>query len=218
MFCTDLRRPNMTETMDSHIRSAPQRGALYKYLAETLAYPSQTLYSRWREGELQQQISGLLGKIPYPLDSVVAQCKVPNFTELASEYMRLFELPVDGQPCPLYGGVYASSRREVMEELLRYYHFFGLTTQGAADGDLPDSIPTLLEFLQFLAFRESLCDDMTQTLAARAAQKDLLERHLTRWVPVIASQLQQRNPLSFYADTVDLLNKFTAGELQALTD
>jgi DMSO reductase family type II enzyme chaperone len=138
---------------------------------------------------------------------------MPNFTEWASEYMRLFELPVDGQPCPLYGGIYASSRREVMEELLRYYHFFGLTTHGADQGDLPDSIPTLLEFMQFLALRESVSGDVA---TARNAQKDLLERHLTRWIPAIITPLRERKPLVFYSDVLNLLNRFVSLELQAL--
>ena len=137
---------------------------------------------------------------------------MPNFTEWASEFMRLFELPIDGHPCPLYGGIYASSRREVMEELLRYYHFFGLTTQGAAQGDLPDSIPTLLEFMQFLALRESVSEDV---VTARNAQKDLLERHLARWIPSIIAPLKERKPLVFYSDVLNLLNRFISLELQA---
>ncbi len=206
----------MTDIRNVHIQCAPHRGALYKCFAEILSYPVEPLYLRWRNGELKQQLAAWLGELPFTFDWNLAHCDMPDVTEWASEYMRMFELPVDGQPCPLYGGIYASSRREVMEELLRYYHFFGLTTQGAAEGDLPDSIPTLLEFMQFLAFRESVSDDQEITREARKAQKDLLERHLTRWIPPIRAQLEGRNPLAFYTNALDLLDKFINHEVQLL--
>jgi len=193
---------------------------------DTLSYPSPQLYGRWISGELNHEVSALLAELPYTIEYLsddtpdstlenceVDSCQVKNATELASEYMRLFELPIDGQPAPLYGGIYAGNRREVMEELLRYYHHFGLSTQNSSDEDLPDSILTLLEFMQFLAFRESTGKNPQDIAVARSAQKDLLERHLTHWMPDLASQLELRNALPLYRNTLSLLNDFISAEL-----
>ena len=37
-----------------------------------------------------------------------------------------------------------------MEDLLRFYRHFGLSVVHAEDRDLPDSVPTVLEFLGYL--------------------------------------------------------------------
>lgn len=135
---------------------------------------------------------------------------------MESEYLRLFELPVDGPPCPLYGGVHGGNRQKIMEELLRLYRYFGLSTEKASSKDLPDSIPTVLEFLYFLTFKESATTDPEGASGVRMAQRDLLERHLTHWLPSIITQLEKKNPLPFYCNTMELLNKFTLSELEKL--
>jgi DMSO reductase family type II enzyme chaperone len=207
----------MVDKLDLHIQCAPIRGSLYRHLAATLSYPSREFYDRWISGELNREVSALLSELPYTLAyscvDKTQDSELENVTELASEYMRLFELPVDGQPVPLYGGIYASNRREVMEELLRYYHHFGLSTQNSSEEDLPDSILTVLEFLQFLALRESNSKKSQDIAVARSAQKDLLDRHLTRWMPDLAAQLDRRNALPLYRNTLSLLNDFISAEL-----
>lgn len=190
---------------------------MYKNLSEMLSYPSESLLQSCRTGDRDRKISELLQAFPYELSWRVDTCSGDEVvSKLPSEYMRVFELPIDGQPCALYGGVYTGNRREVMEELLRYYRFFGLSVDKARDGDLPDSIPTLLEFLQFLTGKEASAGDADEVVSIRLVQKDLLERHLTKWVPAIKSQIEQRKAPAFYRSTVDLLNEFTSAELGKL--
>jgi len=100
--------------------------------------------------------------------------------DLESEYIRLFDVP-DGPATPLYTGVYAPRRRDAMEELLRTYRHFGLTIEGSAH-DLPDYVPTVLEFLQFLTFGQA-GESPEASAPFRAASADILERHLCPWAP-----------------------------------
>ena len=207
----------MTDIHTIHHQNALQRSSLYRHLAEMLTYPSASLLQSCSTGDLDKQVSELLQGFPYQLSWRVDTCSGEDaVSTLPSEYMRVFELPIDGQPCALYGGVYTGNRREVMEELLRYYRYFGLSVDKAVDEDLPDSIPTLLEFFQFLTHKESCATDTEDAASVRLVQKDILERHLTKWVPEIKSQLDARRTPAFYRNAIDLLNAFTAAELGQL--
>jgi DMSO reductase family type II enzyme chaperone len=207
----------MTDIATIHHQIALQRSSLYWHLAEMLTYPSESLLQSCRNGGRDKAIAELLQGFPYDLSWQTDTCCADDVVStLPSEYMRVFELPIDGQPCALYGGVYTGNRREVMEELLRYYRFFGLSTDKAANEDLPDSIPTILEFFQFLTHKEAGAADNDEVASVRLVQKDILKRHLTNWIPAIKSQLAQRKPPAFYQNTIDLLNQFTLAELGQL--
>jgi DMSO reductase family type II enzyme chaperone len=207
----------MTDICTIHRQLALQRSSLYQHLVEMLTYPSENFLHSCRSGERDRSISDLLRMFPYDLPWQTDTCNADEVVStLPSEYMRVFELPIDGQPCALYGGVYTGNRREVMEELLRYYRFFGLSIDKAQNEDLPDSIPTLLEFFQFLTHKEAGAGDKDEVASVRLVQKDLLAKHLTQWVPAIQSQLAQRKPPEFYRNAIDLLNAFTAAELGQL--
>ena len=193
------------------------RSSLYQLLARLLSYPTPTLADTYLGGGLGTTLSALIDGLPYRLD-------VPSFAssdelrlvDLEGEYLRLFDLPVAGQPCPLYGGVHYGIRNQVMQELLRLYRHFGLSTVQAKTRDLPDSVPTVLEFLHFLTFREATATNSEQAESFRTAQCDLLDRHVSRWTPSIADEVARREPMPFYRATVILLNEFVQADLSAL--
>jgi len=195
-----------------HRRAAGKRSELYGCLAELLSYPGPTLQCACANGGLQARLGELVRGLPYTISTgALAGCN--QTTLLESEYLRLFELPVDGSTCPLYGGLHAGDRNQVMQELVRFYRHFGLSTANASTRDLPDSIPTVLEFLQYLASREADAQHDEEARSFRAAQRDLLERHLNQWTESIVNQLIPRKPLAFYETAVSLLRDFAAAEL-----
>jgi DMSO reductase family type II enzyme chaperone len=207
----------MTDIAAIHHQIALQRSFLYQHLAEMLTYPTEDFLQSCRTGDRDKQISELLLAFPYRLSWQADSCTGDgDLSTLPSEYMRVFELPIDGRPCALYGGVYTGNRREVMEELLRYYRFFGLSVDKAINEDLPDSIPTLLEFFQFLTYKESIATADDEIASVRLVQRDLLERHLTKWIPSIEAQLARRKPPAFYQSTLGLLSQFASAELGLL--
>jgi DMSO reductase family type II enzyme chaperone len=129
--------------------------------------------------------------------------------DLESEFIRLFDVP-DGPATPLYTGVYAQRRRDAMEELLRVYRHFGLTI-GNASQDLPDFVPTILEFLQFLATGAAQAEDVSRE-PFLAATADLIERHLGPWVAETSTRLEKRNAHPFYRGLIALVGEVTAAE------
>lgn len=176
-------------------------------LAEVLSFPGPQLEAAVREGTLREAIEHLNGHLGYellaPLDAFGPYDVEPK--QLEAEYIRLFDVP-DKAPTPLYTGVYAPRRRDAMEELLRFYRFFGLSTEGGT-GELPDFVPTVLEFLGFL----SLASERGGAVAA--ARMDVFERHLHPWAAQTAERLARRDPHPFYAGAIALVREMTAAEL-----
>jgi len=196
--------------------AAHARSALYGLFAELLSFPTEGLVESSREGRLEEAFGGITGGLPYGLeiDSGLTD-EALTYLDLQSEYMRLFDLPGGGPACPLYVGVFAHSRRDAMEELLRFYRYFGLTI--AADShDLPDALPTVLEFMHYLAGREAHAEPGQAMDSFRAAQRDILERHILRWVAMATVRLPERQAPQFYLAVVNTLHEFCAAEQSLL--
>jgi DMSO reductase family type II enzyme chaperone len=182
--------------------SAHARAELYGLLAELLSFPTHDLAAAISAGEIAHLVHMLAPSLPYPIDANPEGLATDvDGQDLESEYIRLFDLPGGGPSCPLYTGVFSPSRREAMEEILRFYRFFGLTSGG--DGkDLPDAVPTVLEFVQFLALRDD----------AAAAQRDVLARHLVPWIAATSTRLPKRSPGPFYSGVLSLCREFLNSE------
>ncbi len=115
-----------------------------------------------------------------------------------------------GAPCPLYGGHYARDRLRTMEELVRFYNFFGLRL---SPGLMPDHLTVELEFMHYLTFKEAEAraagGDVESYLRA---QKDFLDRHLVSWLPQLAAKLRQQRPAPFYRALGGLAARFVECE------
>jgi len=173
----------------------------YSLLALALSFPGEALTAGCRSGSL----AAAFGPIAGLHDPSAASAA------FGEEYIRLFELPTGGPTCPLYTGVYSHSRREAMEELLRFYRHAGLGLS-EADRDLPDSVPTVLEFLGFLSWREVASPGTAE--ASRRTAGDVLSRHLLPWLEETGSRLPKRTPGPFYAAVFDALGGFASAELE----
>ncbi len=176
----------------------------YGLLALALSFPGEDVTGACRSGSLAAAFGPFLG-LHDPSAASAA---------LEEEYIRLFDLPTGGPTCPLYTGVYSHSRREAMEELLRFYHHAGLGPSESAR-DLPDAVPTVLEFLGFLSWQEAASPGTAE--ASRRTAGDVLRRHLLPWLAETQSRLPKRAPGPFYAAVFAALAGHTAAELDRTT-
>jgi len=202
---------------------AAARSRLYDLLAHAFAVPDPAFYEAVREGAFAAQVSDNVVRLPYAFalaDGEAARQQlgeVAGHQELQSEYIRLFDVGTPRPPCPLYGGEYKKGgRKGTMEELIRFYNYFGLRPSPRSR-DMPDHVTIELEFMHFLTFREvtALHHQQDRTSYLRA-ERDFLERHLCAWVPRLVERLRRQQPHPFYAALSRLAEAFLAADLRYL--
>ena len=195
------------------------RSRLYRLLADGFLYPDQAFFAALQTGRYRDEVMATCEPLDYGLDpafdGLVASGRYLDFQ---AQFLRLFEVGLGVPPCPLYSGIYRGGRKAVMEELVRFYNFFGLSTQHGA-GELPDHVATELEFMHFLAFKELTAVHRAQDPSAyRHAQHDFLERQLISWLPDLETRLSGLEPAPFYAALTMLTNAFVRSEHAYLRD
>lgn len=198
---------------------AASRSRLYRLLSQAFAFPTTTFYDFVAKGDLLEQLLEMEAHLPYPLPLAegsplrqeLARVTV-EYVNFESEYIRLFEVGVSSVPCPLYEGVYHGSRKTVMEEVLRFYHYFGLSLSRQWR-DLPDHISTEMEFMHFLSFKETAALHQGDDEGSyRRAQRDFLQRHLARWLPHLRQRLEGQRPPPFFLALAALAEQYVLSD------
>src|SRR3989304_5093571 len=202
----DLKSPEELQTAS--------RSRLYQLLEQAFLFPDTPFYESVRDGSFREELLAAAGGLPYALPSDADEswptAAPASYEDFQAEYIRLFDVGVGAPPCPLYGGIYAGGRKQVLEEVCRFYEYFGLKLPPKLR-ELPDHITTELEFLHFLTFKEAAAlhqgKDRTSYLRA---ERDFLERHPGRWGPLLAQRPAGQSPLPFFAGLVGLTQAFLA--------
>jgi putative dimethyl sulfoxide reductase chaperone len=185
------------------------RSQLYLSLADLFDYPDAAFHTSLTSGDIATSMRPLLDAVCPELSHLAAQLRVDTpLDQLTADYSFLFDVGNSGKPpCPLFGGAYGGGdRMKVMEEALRFYHHFGLRLD-EHNHDMPDQLRTQLEFLHFLAYRQSESilagEDSAPYLRA---EHDFLERHPGHWIPLMHSRLKESGNVSVYRAAVALLD------------
>jgi len=206
---------------------AAGRSRLYQWLSAAFAFPTQELHETVLDGSFVETMRHLALALPYgsalSFDAMIADglSSGPlDYDDLSAEYIRLFDVGTLGgkPPCTLYGGEYPErARLDVMEELVRFYGYFGLKLP-EGDRELPDHITVELEFMHYLAYREALAlETGNDPMSYRRAQADFIRRHLGTWVPMMRQKLLAEKPIPFFAALVDLTAQILRADLEYLT-
>jgi DMSO reductase family type II enzyme chaperone len=161
-------------------------------------------------------IKGAVEKLPFEVSfKGIPSPRLPQ-DELEAEYINVFDIT---PPCPLYESDYRSdelSRRDVLEELLRYYEHFDIKL-GDRGKDYPDHLVAELEFMAFLAQKEARVLELRRDPGPyRRAQRDFLDRHLNRWVHLLDENIQRSVKEPFYKATSSFMGEFVRRHLSYL--
>ena len=194
---------------------ASVRSQVYHLFARSYAFPQEPLFQDVVQGRWQQALSGLLSRLPFEVPVAPGAPAPTSREDFQVEYNRLFEVgSMGGPPCPLFGGHWERDRMRIMEELLRFYNYFGLSL---TQGQLPDHITVEMEFMHFLTFKEAeALQENRQRDSYQRAQRDFLDRHLGKWVPALRERLARFEPLPFFNELVALTDEFLGRERQYL--
>ncbi len=196
---------------------AAARSHLYRLLADGFVYPDRPLFEIIKAGRYRDDAAKTCLALSYDLasesDNLVAS---GDYVAFQAEYLRLFEVGQGIPPCPLYSGIYRGGRKTVMEELARFYNYFGLSIEKGG-GELPDHLTTELEFLHFLAFKElAALQREEDPMPYRRAQADFLERHLASWLPALEARLRGLGSPPFYLALTHITRAAAQTELALL--
>jgi len=202
-------------------RCAAARSTMYSHLSSWLRFPWEDFHEIALAGELAPAAAECIGALPYTVEgsqeALAGLGEVePAYDEFQSAYVGLFDVGAGGPPCPLYGGHWIGDRQKIMEEALRFYRFFGLTTS-KEEKDLPDHVATELEFLHFLTFKE--LEDLRAGVdsgSPRRAARDFLSRHPLRWMPLALKKLDTIEVPPFWHSLVRLTAAYCKADAQYL--
>lgn len=206
-------------SMDVEIEDSPitARLGVYQQLARLFAHPDDDVYAAAVAGEWPQRLAQDAALLPFPFDygqaSIDAGVSRPDFE---AEYLRLFEVGSGpgGPAAPLYAGAYIDGdRMRVMEEVVRFYEYFGLRTS-PEDPRPPDHLATEFEFMKFLTFKEAASASPRLSTSFRRAQHDFLERQLANWLPKLAERTDGQAPMPFWKWAVDTASRFVAADAE----
>lgn len=199
---------------------ASVRSMLYALLGESFGYPRGELLEAIRDGALAQRLREWVERLDSPLAEPIDWQALADAGEgpdaLAVEYTRLFDPGTSAPPCPLYGGLHVGPQMTTMEEVLRFYHHFGLAPTGAGR-ETPDHLTAEIEFLHALAWGEAdLIARGEDAGAWQRGRRDFIARHPGRWVPLMRAKLARQKPPRFYSQLVALLEHCLAADLEQL--
>lgn len=217
-----MTQPVHPSTDEEHRGAA--RSRMYRLLAGAFGFPEEPFHRAVRDGAFLAEVVAIAADLPYalplskgePLRADLADAPA-DYVDFQSEYIRLFDVGVPRPPCALYGGLYLGSRRAVMAEVTRFYHHFGLSL-GGESREMPDHLTTELEFMHFLTFREVAALESGQDRGSYVrAQRDFLQRHLTRWLPRLRPMAEKQKAAAFFSGLLALTEAFLLKDLAHVT-
>ncbi len=195
------REKPVEDRSPSPAEQAAARSAAYALFSQLVASPFEapSLDAALPPADLAEVADQLRSQLPYELDlgPLVAAARGLDEADaegLASSYSGLFEVGSSdaghrSAPVPLREELAGASVAKAKEETLRFYDFFGYPLAEERQW-APDHLCVQLEFLHFLAFRESREEDPEKIASYRLAQRDFLERHPCRWFPEVLAGVQ----------------------------
>ena len=195
------------------------RSQLYGLLARAFRFPSEEEFLRVKDGQFADAAQESVAGLPYNglNGGELGRGMAASYEEFQSAYIGLFEVGGEtGPPCSLYEGEFGGGRMKVMEEVLRFYHYFGLRLS-EAKRDRPDHLAAEFEFMHLLTFKETegLLEGADRS-AYRQAEREFLRFHLTDFVASVAAKIGGR-AAPFYSDLAQLAHSFCAKELAYLS-
>lgn len=155
--------------------------------------------------------------VPYgaALDPLLAELGRAGLDVLRRQYSGLFEVGSEGPPAPIREDLHMNQRAGIREEIVRFYDYFGYVLADRFAWQ-PDHLSVELEFMHYLCYRESrsaTAGDDADALSFQLAQVDFTERHLARWLPLLADSVNRVAAGSLYGRVVGVLRDFVLADL-----
>ncbi len=185
---------------------------IYLFLGRCFSYPTKEFFDKMRGAGTLGELGALVDGLPFEVEFKGMPSPSLPRDEFESEYINTFDIGFGPTiPCSLYETAYSRgdmNTRDVYEDLFRFYEHFDIRLSDR-EKDYPDHLVVELEFMAFLAKKESeAIENGKDPQPYRLAQIDFLERHLKKWVFLLCERLNERIKEPFYQKTGELLRNF----------
>jgi len=209
----DTALPPGTETSAG---TARERSGLYGFLAEVFrAEPSPGLLHRIEDAGFAESLEAAGTHLS---EELARQPEDVLLEDLAVEYTRLFLGP--GKHVRPYAATYLDGAGASLcgPTTVWVRDFMERAGFALAPGhrNLPDHVFVEMEFMARMATREAEAVEAGDAAAAdqsRRIQKEFLEAHLGRWLPLFFGHAAEQAQLSFYRELARLAGHFLDSEL-----
>lgn len=185
---------------------------LYGLFARAFDYPDKTFWECVEGRPLGDTHGAALAEWA-PLEMTTGTIGRRSQDEREAEYFSAFEEGV-----PAYEGLCRAEegRDGILEDLLRFYHYFGLKLN-ERHRDFPDSFVTELEFMGYLVQLERMAAERGGDVSSlQRAQRDFLGRHVTIWTERLHHRFAQRGIDNTYMRLAGWLNVVAKNHLDGL--
>jgi DMSO reductase family type II enzyme chaperone len=189
------------------------RTGVYQLLARLASTPDRDVYDAAVAGEWGQRLAEAGRLLGFVFDFGQAELD-PSVTpeDFQAEFLRVFEVGNgSGPPASLYGGAYGAQRMQRLEEVVRFYEYFGLSTS-AEDPRPADHLATELEFMKYLTFKEAVSSSPRLQGSYRRAQHDFLDRQLNSWVPALVEKTRTSGTWPYWEWVASTVGGFVAAD------
>jgi DMSO reductase family type II enzyme chaperone len=189
------------------------RTGVYQILARLVAVPEPDVHAKAVANEWSAELASAGKLLAFPFDFAAPEGNGHgSFQDFQAEFLRVFEVGdgTDGPPAPIYGGLYAAGRLQRLEEVVRFYEYFGLSVS-AEDPRPADHIATELEFMKYLTFKEAVSSSPRLQVSFRRAQHDFLERQLC-WTRELAERTRAAHAGPFWQWATSTVAGFVAAD------
>jgi DMSO reductase family type II enzyme chaperone len=192
------------------------RAAVYQVFAGIFSVPGETSHKDAVEGKWPEKLREASELLAFDFDfGVAALAPSVSQQDFEAEYLRLFEVGsgTDGPAAPICGGFYDDGdRRKRMEEVVRFFEYFGLKAS-TSETRPPDHLATELEFMQYLAFKEAASPSPRLSASYHRAQEDFLDRQMANWLPALAKRVEESNGLPVWVWATQTASNFVTADL-----
>lgn len=203
--------------MDSSVKLrreiADSRAALYRLVSQAFHFPDASGFEAFRSGTWGRQVAEFFARLGYPFDEDSPLRLAANQDEYEVEFLRLYEVGMGGAPCPLSSGYYTRDRMRDLEEVVRFYRFFGYQPERTSDR-FPDHLVFELEFMSHMAGQQAMGDADVESL--QLGQRDFCDRHLASWIPQLRDAVERRADIRFFKDVMRATQDLVTADLVRL--
>lgn len=189
------------------------RTGVYQLLARLVSYPDREIYEAAVAGEAGAHLAEAGKLLPFAqsFESPAINGST-SLEDFQAEFLRIFEVGNGGAPpAPIYGGMYEAQRMQRLEEVVRFYEYFGLSTS-AEDPRPADHLATELEFMKYLTYKEAVSSSPRLQVSYRRAQHDFLDRQITSWVPRLEERARASEAWPYWTWVTSTVNSFVEAD------